>query len=103
MSQNIWGGGGAIFARERSDRAGGGCGRGVSPSHGEGAFFAIWGIPKKEISTWHVLYHAITCMELKISHGLILFWGGGGASAPKPPPHQYASGDYVSKDTWSLM
>ena len=29
MSQNIWGG--TIFARERSDRAGGGCGRGVSP------------------------------------------------------------------------
>ena len=29
MSQNIWGGG-TIFARERSDRAGGGCGRGVS-------------------------------------------------------------------------
>ena len=37
----------------------------------------------------NMYYIIITCMELKISHGLILL-GGGGASAPKPP-HQYAS------------
>ena len=36
MSQNIWGG--TIFARERSDRAGGGCGRGCPPSHGRELF-----------------------------------------------------------------
>ena len=36
MSQNIWGG--TIFARERSDRAGGGCGRGCPPPT-VGSFF----------------------------------------------------------------
>ena len=30
-------------------------------------------------------------MELKISHGLNLFWGGR-APPPPPPTHQYASG-----------
>ena len=73
MSRNIWGG--TIFARERSDQArgsvatergegvGGGC-----PPPTVGSFFnfstwkcAIWGIPKKEISTWrHVLYGYIS-------------------------------------------
>ena len=38
MSQNIWGG--TIFARERSDRAGGGCGRGGGyPPPTVGSFF----------------------------------------------------------------
>ena len=60
MSQNIWGG--TIFARERSDQARGSVaterGEGVCPpSHGRELFHfstwkcAIWGIPKKEIST----------------------------------------------------
>ena len=50
--------GGTIFERERSDRAGGGCGRAGVPPPTLGSFFifrlekcAIWGIPKKEIST----------------------------------------------------
>ena len=54
MSQNIWGG------RNLCEGVGGGC----PPSHGRELFHfstwkcAIWGIPKKEISTWrHVLYH----------------------------------------------
>ena len=37
MSQNILGG--TIFARERSDRAGGGCGGGVPPPTTVGRFF----------------------------------------------------------------
>ena len=40
-------------------------------------------------------YIIITCMELKISHGLILL-GGGGKRPQASPPHQYASGQYTN-------
>ena len=90
MSQNIWGGGGAIFARERSDRAGGG---GSPPTVGSFFIFRLENVQsgaylRRKFWLDDMYYIIITCMELKISHGLILFGGGGGASAP-PPVRQW--------------
>ena len=92
--------GGAIFVRERRDQARGsiaterGEGVGGPPSHGREPFHfltwkcEIWGIPKKEISTWrHVLYHNhLYRIENKPWFNFILGGGGGASAPPSPPP-----------------
>ena len=89
MRQNIWGarnlceGAKRPSPRERSDRAGG------------GSFF-IFRLENVQSGAYlrrkyrldDMYYIIITCMELKISHGLIYL--GGGGKRPQAP-HQYAS------------
>ena len=66
MSQNIWD---AIFARELSDRAGGGCGRGVFPSQGRELFhFRLENVQsgaflRRNIRLDDMYYIIITCMD----------------------------------------
>ena len=87
MSQNIWG---AIFARERSDQARGSVvterGEGVRgcppPTVGSFFIFRLENVQsgaylRRKFRLDDMYYIIITCMELKISHGLILLGGGG--------------------------
>ena len=76
MSHNIWG---AIFARERSDRAVGGF---PPPTVGSFFIFRLENVQsgaylyiRRKFRLDDMYYIVITCMELKINHGLIIEWG----------------------------